>query len=73
MEYIKGCQVSGIPSHVYYLLELKDMHLRVISSVKPLLLMYYHKGILKKSSNRSWKEVTVSYKSTFITLLQAKK
>ena len=73
MEHTKGCQVSGIPNHVYYLLELKNMHLRVVSSVKPLLLMYYHKGILKKSLNRSWKEVKVSYKSTFVTLLQAKK
>ena len=56
----KGCQVSGIPSHLYY-------------SMKPIWLMYYHKGILKKSSNRSWKEVTVSYKSTFVAWSQANK
>ena len=60
IRYTKGCQVSGIPNHLYY-------------SMKPILLMYYNKGILKKSSNRSWKEVTVSYKSTFVTWLQANK
>ena len=49
------------------------MHLRVISSVKPILTMYYNKGILRKSLNRSWKEVTVSYKRTFVTLLQPTK
>ena len=46
------------------------MHFSVISSVKAILLMYFNKGILKKSSNRSWNEMKVSYKSTFVTLLQ---
>ena len=47
IRYTKGCQVSGITY-----LNQKDMHLSVISSEKPILLMYYNKGILKKSLNR---------------------
>ena len=43
IRYTKECQVSGIPNLLYYLPELKDMHLRVISSVKPILLMYFNK------------------------------
>ena len=47
LRYTKACQVSGVTY-----LNQKDMHLNVISSVKPILLMYYNKGILKKSLNR---------------------
>ena len=60
----KGSQVSGIRNHLYYLPDIVTL---------PILLMYYNKGILKKSSNRSWKEVTISYKSIFVTLLQTNK
>ena len=59
IRYENGYQVSGIPNQSTCM-NKKDMHLWVISYVKPILLLYYNYGILKKSWNRSWKEGTVS-------------
>ena len=62
IRYTEGCQVSGIPNQLYYLPELKryapEGH--QLSEANIILLIYYNKGILKKCSNRSWKEVKVS-------------
>ena len=53
IRYTDGRQDPGIPNQLYYVLQLKGYATRVISSVKPILLIHYNEGILKKSSNRS--------------------
>ena len=73
IRYTKGCQVSGIPNHLYYLPESKGYAPQSHQLSETDIANVLQQRNFEEEFEQIMEGVTVSYKSTFVTLLQANK